>query len=191
MYGSNFTDLKNTLGAIYIVRDPRNVVTSFAHHYDLTVDQATDALCDEKRFMLKTDTNCSTFLGSWNFNFNSWKKLDLKNKYLLIKYEDLLNKKKSTTLKIFKFLENIGMKFDFDMIKLNKAIKSTEFDKMKNLEKKETFYEGVMDLKTGKRKVFFNLGPKNDWRRVLDDKNREKIEKCFEKEMIELGYLRL
>jgi len=191
MYGSNFTDLKNTLGAIYIVRDPRNVVTSFSHHYDLTVDQATDALCDEKRFMLKTDTNCSTFLGSWNFNFNSWKKLDLKNKYLLIKYEDLLNKKKSTSLKIFKFLENIGMKFDFDMIKLNKAIKSTEFDKMKNLEKKETFYEGVMDLKTGKRKVFFNMGPKNDWRRILDDKNREKIEKYFEKEMIELGYLRL
>ena len=83
------------------------------------------------------------------------------------------------------------MKFDFDMIKLNKAIKSTEFDKMKNLEKKETFYEGAIDLKTGKRKVFFNLGPKNDWRRILDDKNREKIEKRFEKEMIELGYLKL
>ena len=27
-----FTDLNNTLGAIYIVRDPRNVVTSYAHH---------------------------------------------------------------------------------------------------------------------------------------------------------------
>ena len=191
MYGSNFTDLKNTLGVIYIVRDPRNVVTSFAHHYDLTVDQATDALCDEKRFVLKTDNNCSTFLGSWNFNFNSWKALELKNKYLLVKYEDLINKKKSTLLKIFKFLEDMGMIFDFDIIKLNKAIKSTEFDKMKSLEKKETFYEGVVDLKTGKRKVFFNLGPKNDWKRILDKKNREKIEKRFEKEMVELGYLRL
>ena len=191
MYGSNFTDLKNTLGVIYIVRDPRNVVTSLAHHDDLNIDQATNALCDEKRLILKTDTNCSTFLGSWSFNFNSWKALDSQKKYLLIKYEDLVNKKKSTLIKIFKFLENIGMKFDFDIIKLNKAIKSTDFDKMKNLEKKETFFEAVIDLKTGKRKVFFNLGPNNDWRRILDDKNREKIEKHFEKEMIELGYLRL
>ena len=30
IHDCNFTDLKNTLGAIYIVRDPRNVVTSFA-----------------------------------------------------------------------------------------------------------------------------------------------------------------
>ena len=83
------------------------------------------------------------------------------------------------------------MKFNFDIIKLNKTIKSTDFDKMKNLEKKETFFEAVTDLKTGKRKVFFNLGPNNDWRRILDNKNREKIEKRFEKEMIELGYLKL
>ena len=191
MYGSNFTDLKNTLGVIYIIRDPRNVVTSFAHHYNLTIDQATEALFDEKRFMIKTDKNAGVFLGSWSSNYKSWKDLDEKNKYLLIKYEDLVNKKKSTLLKIFKFLENLGMQFNIDMVKLNKAIKSTEFDKMKSLEKKETFYEGIVDEKTGERKVFFNLGPKNDWRRMLDDKNREKIEKNLKDEMLELGYLKL
>ena len=191
MYGSNFTDLKNTFGAIYIIRDPRNVVTSFAHHYNLTIDQATEALFDKKRFMIKTDKNAGVFLGSWSSNYKSWKDLDAKNKYLLIKYEDLVNKKKSTLLKIFKFLENLGMQFNTDMVKLNKAIKSTEFDKMKNLEKKETFYEGIVDEKTGERKVFFNLGPKNDWRIMLDDKNREKIEKNFKDEMLELGYLKL
>ncbi len=191
MNGCNFTDLKNTLGVIYIVRDPRNVVTSFAHHYDLNIDNAIDAMIDKDRFMIKTDKNCSAFLGSWDFNFNSWKKFEEKNKYLLIKYEDLISKKKSTLLKIFKFLEKLGMSFKLDMVKLNKAIKSTEFDKMKNLEKKETFHEGVIDNKTGKRKVFFNLGPKNDWRKILDEKNRLRIEKFFQKEMIELGYLKL
>ena len=94
-------------------------------------------------------------------------------------------------LKIFKFLEDLGMQFKLDMVKLNKAIKSTNFDKMKNLEKKETFYESVVDEKTGKRRVFFNLGPDNDWRIILDDKNREKIEKKFKEEMLELGYLKL
>jgi hypothetical protein len=191
MYGSDFTDLNNTLGAIYIIRDPRNVVTSFAHHYNLTIDQATEALFDEKRFMLKTDKTASVFLGSWSSNYESWRELKSKNKYLLVKYEDLVDKKKSTLLKIFKFFENLGMKFNLDMVKLNKAIKSTDFDKMKNLEKKETFYESVIDENTGKRKPFFNMGPDNDWRKILDDKNREKIEKHFKKEMSELGYLKL
>ena len=191
MYGSDFTNLNNTLGAIYIIRDPRNVVTSFAHHYNLTIDQATEALLDEKRFMLKTDKTASVLLGSWSSNYESWKELESKNKYLLIKYEDLVNKKKTTLLKIFKFFENLGMQFNLDMVKLNKAIKSTDFDKMKNLEKKETFYESIIDENTGKRKPFFNLGPSNDWRKILDDKNRERIEKNFEKEMLELGYLKL
>ena len=191
MYGSDFTDLKNTLGVIYIIRDPRNVVTSFAHHYNLTIDQATEALLDEKRFMIKTDKTASVLLGSWSSNYESWKELEGKNKYLLVKYEDLVNKKKTTLLKIFKFFENLGMQFNLDMVKLNKAIKSTDFAKMKNLEKKETFYESVVDEKTGKRKAFFNLGPSNDWRKVLDDKNREKIEKHFKNEMLQLGYLKL
>ena len=192
MNDCNFTDLKNTLGVIYIVRDPRNVVTSYAHHYNLNINEATDALLDKSSFLVKTEKNCKAFMGSWDFNYNSWKKFESKKKYLLIKYEDLVNKKKNTLLKIFRFLESLGTsKFKIDMVKLNKAIKSTEFDKMKDLEKKEVFYEGVLDIKTGKRKVFFNLGPKNDWRRILDQKNKDKIEKFFKNEMTELGYLKL
>jgi len=75
------------------------------------------------------------------------------------------------------------------MIKLNKALKSTEFDNMKTLEQKETFLEAVVDNKTGKRIPFFNLGPKNNWRNLLDEKNKLKIEKAFNKEMTELGYI--
>ena len=92
-------------------------------------------------------------------------------------------------LKILKFLDQLGMKSQLDMVKLNKAIKSTEFKKVKNMEQNETFYEGVLDAKTGKRKIFFNLGPSNDWRRLLDAKIKIKLEKAFEKEMVELGYL--
>jgi hypothetical protein len=75
------------------------------------------------------------------------------------------------------------------MTKLNRTIKSTEFQKMKKMEKTETFHESVIDDKTGKKKDFFNLGPKNNWRQILDHKNREKIENSFADEMKELGYL--
>ena len=189
MYESNFTDLKNTLGTIYIVREPRNVVTSLAHHYNLSIDQATDVMIDKNRLMDKTPKNCRVFLGSWNFNFNSWKNLKDQNKYLLIKYEDLINKKKTISLKIFKYLDLLGLKSNLDMTRLNKAIKTTEFENMKKKEENETFYEAVIDSKTGKRKNFFNLGHKNNWRQLLDEKNKNKIEKNFEKEMLELGYL--
>ena len=189
MYESNFTDLKNTLGAIYIVRDPRNVVTSLAHHYNLSIDQATDVMIDKNRLMDKTLKNCRVFLGSWNFNYNSWKNLKDQNKFLLIKYEDLINKKKTVLLKIFKYLDLLGLKSNLDMTRLNMAIKTTEFEIMKKKEENETFYEAVIDSKTGKRKNFFNLGPKNNWRQLLDEKNKNKIEKNFEKEMFELGYL--
>ncbi len=188
VYDHNFTDTENTLGAIYIVRDPRNVVTSVAHHYDLSISEATKTMIDRNKFMEKTDKNFRVFVGSWNFSFNSWKQLPSK-KYLLIKYEDLITKKKTTLLKVFKFLNSLGMKFDLDMIKLNKVIKTTEFENMKIKETEEIFSEAMIDVKTGKRKIFFNLGPKNDWRKYLDQTNKNKIEKSFEKEMIELGYL--
>ena len=189
IHDCNFTDLKNTLGAIYIVRDPRNVVTSFANHYSLNIDEATETILDESRFMEKTFKNCKVFLGSWSSNYNSWKNFQKPKKYLLIKYEDLITKKKSVILKIFKFFETLGFKSEIDMIKLNKAIKTTDFDHMKAKEQKETFHEALIDDKTGKRKIFFNLGPKNDWRRRLDEKNKEKIETNFYNEMKELEYL--
>ena len=81
------------------------------------------------------------------------------------------------------------MKSQLDIVKLNKAIKSTEFKKVKDLEQNETFYEGILDAKTGKRKIFFNLGPSNDWRKLLEGKIKIKLEKAFKNEMVELGYL--
>ena len=88
----NFTDFNNSLGAIYIVRDPRNVVTSFSHHYDLNIDEATRAITDPTRWLVKTDQIYKTFLGSWSINYNSWKQM--KDKVLIVKYEDLISKKK-------------------------------------------------------------------------------------------------
>ena len=189
VYDSNFTDLHNTLAAIYIVRDPRNVVTSLAHHNNLSIDEATETMIDQNRFMEKTTKNLKVFLGSWSFNYSSWKNLNNQKKYLLVKYEDLITKKKTVLLRIFKFLNSLGMKFEIDMVKLNKAIKSTEFENMKKKEKNEIFYEAPLDIINNKRKIFFNLGPKNDWRKLLDEKNRDKIENSFKREMIELGYL--
>lgn len=189
MYDCDFTNLENSLAAIYIVRDPRNVVTSFANHNGISVDEATDIILDQNMFTDKSSNICKVLVGSWASNYNSWKEFKKKNKYILIKYEDLISKKKTVLIRVFKFLNQVGFSHNLNIIKLNKAIKTTEFNLMKSKEEKETFSEALPDKETGKRRVFFNLGPKNDWRKILDKKNIEKIEKHFKDEMLELGYL--
>ena len=60
---------------------------------------------------------------------------------------------------------------------------------MKDIEKKSEFDEAVVDKKTGNKKPFFYLGPKNQWKEILDTESKSKIEKLFKNEMQELGYL--
>ena len=96
---NHFTDLKNTLGAIYIVRDPRNVVTSYAHHNAISLSESVLQLTNSIHLggnlsSEKTSDRTKVYLGSWSSNFNSWKSFKEPGKYLLIKYEDLINNKK-------------------------------------------------------------------------------------------------
>ena len=190
-----FTDLNNTLGAIYIVRDPRNVVTSYAHHFAMSVDDAADQLVNSINIggdltSEKPSDRTKVYLGSWGSNFNSWKSLKTPGKYLLIKYEDLISKKKETFLNILEFIHKLQkVRFVVDNTKLANAIASTNFKKMQNLEKEKGFIESKIDNKTGKNIPFFNLGENNKWENSLNSEIVRKIENTFEKEMLELGYL--
>ena len=60
---------------------------------------------------------------------------------------------------------------------------------MKSLEIKYGFDEAKINDLTGKKVEFFNLGPNNDWKKLLDKKFTNKIEQQFKKEMIELEYI--
>ena len=187
-----FTNLNNTLGVIYIVRDPRNVVSSWAKFASQSVDEAADTMIKSYRF--GGDTNKKeksiVYMGTWNGNFNSWKSLKDVRRYLLIKYEDLIKDRDAELRKILKFLCNLqGVKFQIDQKKFKNVIESTGFERMQKLEKEQGFREAKVNLKTGEKIPFFNLGPKNDWKKLLDPKIKEKIEKAFKKEMTELNYL--
>ena len=190
-----FTDLNNTLGAIYIVRDPRNVVTSYAHHNAISIDEAANLLINSIHIggdlsSKRTSDRTKVYLGSWSSNFNSWKSLKTPGKYLLIKYEDLINNKKEIFLKMLEFIHKLKkVKFVADKTKLDNAIASTNFKKMQNLEKEKGFIESKIDNKTGKNIPFFNLGKNNKWENSLNSEIVKKIENTFEKEMLELGYL--
>ena len=190
-----FTDLNNSLGVIYIVRDPRNVVTSYANHRSMSVDESTNWIINN--WVLGGNFNSLNFTektkvysGTWATNYKSWKSFKSQGKYLLIKYEDLINKKEEILLQMLKFIYKLNKKkLEVDQVKFKNAIESTSFERMKNLEKEVGFIESKINKKTGKKISFFNLGKKNDWKKLIDPTIKKKIENAFKEEMEELGYL--
>jgi hypothetical protein len=190
-----FTDLNNSLGVIYIIRDPRNVVTSYANHFSISVDESTNHLIN--KWVLSGNINSFNYVeqttiysGTWASNYKSWKSFKSQGKYLLIKYEDLINKKEEMLLKMLKFIYKLNKKnFEIDKVKFKNVINSTSFERMKALEKEVGFNESKFHNKTGKKITFFNLGKKNDWKKIISPTIKEKIENAFKEEMEELGYL--
>ena len=187
-----FTNLQNSLGVVYIVRDPRNVVESLAKFNSISIEQSSTVMTEQ----LTIGTNdisrdmSKIYTGTWASNFNSWKTFKTHQKYLLIKYEDLVSKRELVFLKILKFIYYLNnSKFLVDQKKFTNVINTTDFEKLKKLETEEGFSEAREDKKTRKKIPFFDQGSKRDWRKTLDINIRKKLETSFKNEMIELGYL--
>ena len=190
-----FTNLENSLGVIYIVRDPRNVVTSFANFQNLTVENAANIMINQifmggDKNSKRASDQIKVWTGNWSNHYNSWKSFKENKKYLLIKYEDLINKKETTFLNVLKFIHKLkNIKFLINQKKFTNVLTSTSFENMKKLETEKGFAEASINEMTKKKIRFFDLGHKRDWNNTLDLEIKKKLENSFRKEMIELGYL--
>ena len=187
-----FTTANETVGAIYIVRDPRNVITSMCNHYSFSIKNAFERMLDDNASLSEKaangDSSNYTYLGSWSQHYKSWKNNN-KFKVLFIKYEDLKDNKEIIFEKIINFIEELknNKKIEFNKNKFFNSINSTNFVNLKNKENNEGFEENYIS-KEGKKINFFNMGFKNDWRKLLPQDTAEKISHQFEKELKELGY---
>ena len=73
--------------------------------------------------------------------------------------------------------------------KLKNVLKSTYFEVLKKTEIDKGFTEAVPTRENKNKKIpFFNLGTKNNWKNILTEDLREKLDKIFEKELKELQY---
>ena len=189
---NNFTNKKNTSGAVYIVRDPRNVLTSLRNHYELTKDEALKFMLNEKKYIhdyhSKDDFSDFQFISSWEKNYKSWltqKVFPVK----LIRYEDLNSKTLDILREIIEFIQNVvGEKNEFNILKAHNSVKSTNFENMKNIEKNDGFFESILSKNENKKIPFFHLGPRNDWRSIFDKNYQEKLKSIFENNLNELNY---
>ena len=194
---NEFTSPETTLGAVYIVRDPRNVLTSLKNHYSFDDDKALEMITDKSRSLMSNNGSHASlnFISSWAENYLSWFK-DSRFRRLFIKYEDLITNKYETFRDIIVFTNTLMNKVEgVNKSKLQKAIESTNFDDLKKKEISETFDGSQSSFKSWRKfhsenkNLFFNLGPENNWKKILKTKISNKIEIGFEKEMKKLGYL--
>ena len=189
--GHNFTNKNLSLGAIYIVRDPRNLITSMTNHYSLSYEQAYLKIINEKQTLLEKSTDGDysnfTFLGSWSDHYKSWKNTN-EFKTLFIKYEELENNKLETFKKTINFINSLKQdKSSINEKKLINSINSTNFSNLRNKEENEGFEESVYS-KSGEKKRFFNLGFNNRWQKILPKNILYKLNKNLQNDLNDLGY---
>ena len=195
--GNNFTDRLNTLAVIYIVRDPRNLVMSLSHHYELDIEEAFTFLSNKRKIIfpinisekknIQSDPEDFNFLSDWSSHYNSWKNIKF-CPIKIVKYEDMLSYPKKNFKSILEFLSKF-LKLEIKEDKIDSVITSTSFNKLSSLEEKVGFIESATSKKTKKKIKFFNSGGKNKWQEKLNSKIAKKIENTFRDEMKELNYL--
>ena len=171
-FGKNFTEPKYTLGVIYIIRDPRNVITSVKNHNDFkTYEEALNMMQNDNAvisdYSYLNNHAKTNIINSWRINYQSW----LRNNYyrrILIKYEDMLKNPYQTFRDIVIFVNTI-CKFNdnFDEKKFNNSIETTSFKKLKELENQGKFTESVYSIHDNRKVKFFNQGPDNYWKKNL------------------------
>jgi hypothetical protein len=190
--GNKFTDQNNTLAAIYIVRDPRNVITSIANHYQITTQNAFDFMKDKNRGIIEREGNRYTGfqpLFSWDLHLKSWTENTLYPS-LIIKYEDLIIDTASVFKKVLEFIKKItNSKNNIDKQKLLKCVENCKFSNLKTMEREKGFDESMVDKKTGEKIAFFNLGEKNNYQNILEKNLINEMNDYFKYQLKKYKYI--
>ena len=192
----DFTNSENSTGCIYIVRDPRNVITSVMNHYELDEDMAFNWMTNEKQYIYDVEKvnqvgySDFQFISSWDLNYKSWK-VQKKVRTKFIRYEDLSNQTFYVFKEIIEFINQIIKSNEkINLEKIKRTLRSTSFSKMQKKELEKGFSEAINSQKNKNKKiVFFNLGPDNDWKKILNENLKNKLNKKYEKQLEELSYI--
>ena len=190
--GNKFTTKDQTIGAVYIYRDPRNIITSLKNHYSMNYQNAFNFMTDDKSFIIQdsydNDKSNFTYLGSWESHYKSW--FSIKDfRIMLIKYEDLQDRKFEIFLDLVKFVNSLADKDEkVNEKKLEKSIKSTNFSVLKNSERNHGFVESVKSKISGQKVSFFNLGFNNRWKKNLPQDFQIRMSDYFKEDLKFLKY---
>lgn len=171
-----------TRGVIYMVRNPLDVVISFAHHNGISIEKTVEFINNPGATSTSGKQGIELQLQqkvlSWSQHVESW--LDARDiQKCVVRYEDLLRDPVATLARVIEFL-------GLDLNPLQVA-KSVEFSTFQELQKQETL-SGFTE-RPAKADRFFRYGRSEEWREVLSDELQTKIINCHASIMRKLGYL--
>jgi hypothetical protein len=169
---------KVSAGAVYIIRDPRDVAISFANHINESIDDTIDHMGDIQYVNEHQTSKLMAVLTTWSVHAETWidKNKDIPVK--IIRYEDMIKDPEKQFKAILKALGFVNINKD----KFKFALHQTTFQNLQALEAKNGFRE------RGNGEKFFRVGKPNQWKKVLSPEQIEKIEEAHGKVMEQHGY---
>lgn len=172
-----------TKATIHLIRDPRDVVSSFAKHMGLGIDDAIEAMTKPNLVSFGKEQGKSfDIICSWRRNVESWVADDLHNTRTW-RYEDL----RAYPEEMFsKMLEHIGCPVDKERVA--KAVELTTLDRLRKQEREKGFVEASEHQKDDTNR-FFGKGAVGGWKTKLTEIQVRKIERSFGKLMARYGYI--
>lgn len=167
-----------SVGAVYLVRDPRDVAVSLTHHWGMSINQVIKFM---EMNTIGTAPNVGEqifeIMGSWSDHVNSWTYPKPKNT-IVFRYEDCLADPRTTFGRLAKMLRLTN-----DDKVIEESIAATSFKSLKEQEQKSGFRE-----RPEHAQAFFRKGTAGGWRGVLSESDVKRIEKAHSQVMQRFGY---
>lgn len=174
---------ESCLGVLYFIRNPLDVVLSFANHLHCTIDQSIEIMGNKSFAMLTSDKNYTGQLRqsllSWSLHVDSWTAVENMNR-LIVRYEDMNLKPMQTFKRATDFLKLGARDEDIDQ-----ALKHSQIDKLQAQEQRCGFKEKPLTL-LGQ---FFRKGLVGDWENTLTPKQVHQVVSAHGEMMYRHGYL--
>lgn len=168
-----------TMGATYLIRDPRDVAVSYSHHMGVEIDKAIDMMTDPVH--RNGDLPILYVVGRWDDHVQSWMEAPERAnvKVGIVKYEDILERPQ---LKFEGILKHMGV----PVIPSHAyyAMGACSFKSLRAQEDESDFRE-----KTKHQDKFFRRGEAGGWKDDLSKDQVKRIEKEFGPTMEKFGYV--
>lgn len=176
--GAPLQNMEVTAGAIYIVRNPLDVVISMAPHFGISLEEAIVLMASEDASTTTHERHVAEHYGSWSTHVRTWTRRPSPG-LLVMRYEDMLDKPKKSFKTVTNFL---GLKPSAE--RLERAIRFSSFKVLKAQEEKEGFKERPKTSQS-----FFREGKRDQWREKLTPDQVRQIISVHHEQMDRFGYI--
>ena len=176
--GYPLISLDLTAGAIYIVRNPLDVVISFSHHNRTTIDQMIEFMNTKSAATKSNEMNVYELYDTWSGHVASWTATPSATLHVM-RYEDMLANPQRSFAAVVKFLGIAAPRH-----RIERAVRLSSFQVLKEQERRQGFRE-----RPARVEAFFREGKAGQWKKVLTKEQVAAVVAAHREQMERFGYV--